>query len=103
MESFLIIYRSSPAGAPEPEHVPERWSAWFATLGAHLIDRGSYAHGSIKIATRLAGPKSSASSLAGYCVVAADDFDAAAHLAEACPIFDEHGSLEVARLTAPPA
>ena len=104
MERFLIVYRSAPDGASDAASpVQQRWSDWFGALGAQLIDRGSYAHGSIEISTRLAGPKSSASSLAGYCVVQADDFNAVVRLAEACPIFDEHGSLEIARLGTPPA
>jgi hypothetical protein len=46
----------------------------------------------------LSGPKSSSSALAGYSVLAASDFNEAVKLAEQCPIFDEHGSLEIAHL-----
>ena len=103
IERFLIVYRGAPAGSPDAaDHQPPRWTAWFDTLGARVVDRGSLTHASVEIHTRLAGPTSSASALSGYCIVEAADFNEAVKLAELCPVFDEHGSVEVARLTAAP-
>lgn len=99
MERFLLVYRGSPSGTPEAgQHDQQRWANWFESLGAQVLDRGSLTHASVDIDTRLAGPKSSSSSLAGYSVLAAQDFNEAVTLAEQCPIFDEHGSLEIAHL-----
>jgi hypothetical protein len=104
MERFLIVYRSAPGGATETTtHDPQRWASWFDSLGSALIDRGSVTHGSVEITTRLAGPKPIDSSLAGYSLVEAPDFNAAVHIAEQCPIFDEHGFVEIARLTGTPS
>ncbi|MCE3261233.1 MAG: hypothetical protein K0R43_312 [Pseudoduganella sp.] len=100
MDQFLLVYRGAPDGASHShQHDPERWDSWFDSLGARVLDRGSLSHASVDIDTRLAGPKSSASALAGYSVLAATDFNEAVKLAEQCPIFDEHGSLEIARLS----
>lgn len=99
MERFLLVYRGKPNGASEPaHHDPERWANWFNLLGEHMLDRGDLSHASVDIDTRLAGPKSSSSSLAGYSVLAAADFNEAVALAEQCPIFDEQGSVEIAHL-----
>jgi hypothetical protein len=100
MEQFLLVYRGAPDGSDQSNrHDLERWDSWFDSLGARVLDRGSLTHASVDIDTRLAGPKSSSSALAGYSVLAASDFNEAVKLAEECPIFDEHGSLEIARLT----
>lgn len=99
MDRFLLVYRGAPDGSAESrQHDLQRWASWFDNLGDRLLDRGGLSHASVDIDTRLAGPKSSSSSLTGYSVVAATDFNEAVALAEQCPIFDEHGSLEIAHL-----
>jgi len=104
MERYLIVFRGAPEGkvgaAPRE---PGRWAAWFDALGADLVDRGALAAAAVEVPSRLLGPKESTSSLHGYAVVAAADFDAAVRLAERCPIFDEGGAVEIARLAGPAA
>jgi len=103
MERFLIIYRGAPDGSADaPELHPERWSAWFDALGAAVVDRGGMSLGAVEIPSRLLGPKESTSSLSGYAIVSASDFNDVVRLAEACPIFDAQGSIEIARLSGPP-
>jgi hypothetical protein len=99
MERFLIVYRGAPGSTPEAsKHDPQRWRAWFDSLGAAVLDRGSPSAAAVEIPSRLLGPKESTSSLSGYSVIAASDFNAAVRLAETCPIFEEDGSVEIARL-----
>nr|WP_315394198.1 hypothetical protein [uncultured Duganella sp.] len=99
MERFLIVYRGAHGGTPAAaDHDPARWAAWRAALGGALLDRGSLSHNSVEVSSRLLGPKLSGSSLAGYALIAATDFNAAVRIAEDCPIFDQHGWVEVARL-----
>lgn len=99
MERFLLVYRGAPEGAKDsPQHDRQLWEGWFGMLGARLLERGSLSQGSVAIDTRLAGPKQSSSSLAGYSILAATDFNEAVTLAQQCPIFDAHGSLEIAHL-----
>ena len=102
MERYLIVYRGSTVDESEgPQHEPQRWTAWFDSLGAALLDRGALAQGSVEVPNRLLGPKISSASLSGYCVIAASDFNDAVRLAEQCPIFDEKGAVELAHLHAP--
>jgi hypothetical protein len=104
MERFLIVYRGAPAGEGEDAvHHPEQWSAWFDGLGAALLDRGSLTQASVEVPSRLIGPKLSGSSLSGYSIVEAADFDEIVRLAQECPIFDVRGSVEIARLIDRPA
>lgn len=97
MEKFLIIYR----GASEPaERAQDRWSAWFDAMGGAVLDPGSLTQDSVEIPSRLIGPKLSSSSLSGYSVLEAADFNAVVRMVQDCPIFDERGSVEIARLGA---
>ena len=99
MERFLIVFRGATIEETEgPRHQPESWNAWFDGLGPALLDRGALSHGSVEVPTRLIGPKLSSSALSGYAIIAASDFNHAVRLAEACPIFDEKGSVEIAHL-----
>lgn len=99
MDKFLIVFRGATAGEAEgPQHRPELWDAWFNGLGAALVDRGALSHGSVEVPTRLIGPKLSSSALSGYAIIAASDFNDAVRLAQACPVFDEKGSVEIAHL-----
>ena len=99
MEKFLIVFRGATIGEAEgPQYQPDSWDAWFRDLGAALVDRGALSHGSVEVPTRLIGPKLSSSALSGYAIIAAADFNDAVRLAEACPIFDEKGSVEIAHL-----
>ena len=99
MARFLIVYRGAPGGASDAaDRNTERWNNWFGQLGSALVERGGLTHSSVEIPSRLLGPKLSSSSLSGYSLLEAADFNAAVQLAETCPIFDEHGSVEIARL-----
>ena len=102
MDRFLIVFRGATIGESEgPRHEPVRWDAWFSELGAALLDRGALSHGSVEVPSRLLGPKTSSSALSGYCVIMASDFNEAVRLATSSPIFDEKGSVEIARLRDP--
>ena len=99
MERFLIVYRGgSDARLEASGRNPQRWTNWFDSLGAALLERGGLSLGAVEVPNRLLGPKESTSSLSGYSVIQARDFNDAVRLAEACPIFDEDGSVEIARL-----
>lgn len=100
MSRFLIVYRGAPGGEESEgaTYHSAAWDNWFERLGPALVDRGGMAPSSVEIPSRLRGPKLSSSALSGYSVVEAEDFDAAVRIAEECPIFDEKGSVEIARL-----
>lgn len=99
MERYLIVFRGATVDESEgPQHDPARWDAWYGALGAALVDRGGLARSSVEVPSRLLGPKLNSSSLSGYAIIAALDFNEAVRRAEECPIFDEQGSVEIARL-----
>ncbi len=100
MERFMIIYHGAPGGVPEAaEHDLGRWAAWLDGMGGAVIDRGSLSHAAVEIKSRLLGPKAATSTISGYSVIQAADFNAAVGMAEQCPIFDTQGWAEVVRLT----
>lgn len=102
MEQFLLVFRGPPAGATDATpHDAARWNAWFSELGSAVAERGKLCLGSVEIKTRLAGPNISADTLHGYSVIAAADFNEAVKLGMGCPVFDEHGWLEIAHITSP--
>ena len=100
MERYLIVYRGATVDEAEgPQHDSARWDAWFDALGSALVDRGGLARSSVEVPSRLRGPKLNSASLSGYSIIAAPDFNEAVRLAEECPIFDEKGAVEIARLS----
>jgi hypothetical protein len=101
MERFLFVYHGTPGPDAATRHDRSRWAAWFDGMGSRVIDRGSLTHSAVEVPRRLLGPKEAASSLCGYSIVEAADFNEAVAIGERCPIFDEDGSVEIARLTMP--
>lgn len=102
MDRFLIIYHGAPGGTPEEaEQHLGRWGAWLDSLGTAVLDRGSLSHAAVEIKSRLLGPKAATSTISGYSVLQAEDFNAAVAVAEGCPIFETNGWTEVVRLTTP--
>jgi hypothetical protein len=100
MERFLIIYHGAPGGEPEEaEQHPGPWAAWLDSLGSAVLDRGSLSHAAVEVKSRLLGPKSATSTISGYSVIQAEDFNAAVRVAEMCPIFETNGWAEIVRLT----
>lgn len=102
MERFLIVYRGAPESTPaDAPHDPAPWNAWFERLDGAVVDRGSLSGGAVDIPSRLLGPKESTSSLSGYSIISAADFNEIVALTESCPIYDLGGSMQIARLSIP--
>lgn len=100
MDRFLIIYHGAPGGEPgEAEQYLGRWTVWLDSLGSAVLDRGSLSHAAVEVKSRLLGPKSATSTISGYSVLQAEDFNAAVRIAEMCPIFETNGWAELVRLT----
>jgi hypothetical protein len=102
MERFLIIYHGAPGGEPDDaERNLGRWAAWLDSLGTAVLDRGSLSHAAVEVKSRLLGPKAATSTISGYSIIQADDFNVAVRVAEMCPIFETNGWTEIVRLTTP--
>jgi hypothetical protein len=67
------------------------WGAWFGKIGPAIVDPGNPFAGS----TSVGGNGSADSALTGYTIVKADSLDAAAALADGCPVLGEGGSIDV--------
>ena len=94
MSTYVLTYRA-PKGyaAGSPETVAE-WRAFFAGLGDQLVERGNPV-----FARTTAGNCGADTELGGYSLVTADDLEAAATMAKACPYVAAGGGVEVGEVT----
>jgi hypothetical protein len=98
MANFLYAYRGGNGMATTPEaqeKVMAEWGAWFATLGAALVDGGKPFAQSQTVHGDGSATPGGQSGLTGYSVVNAADLAAAADLAKGCPLLADGGSVEV--------
>ena len=113
MSQFVLLFRSTEAGAQAAVGTPERaqqsiqtWLAWIHELeqGGHLKERGLPLGRTGKVVRAGAvtdGPYVEAKDLVlGFIVIDARDVDHAAELAARCPIAIGGGSVEVRPVTA---
>jgi hypothetical protein len=94
MPSYLFIYRAAQEYQPDPDAMAA-WQSWFADLSDNIVDIGNPVFGN----RRALGQDGCESLIRGYSVVSAADVDAAAALAEGCPLLARGGGVEVAELT----
>ena len=96
MATYLLAY----VGGDQPESqeagqaVMAAWTAWFAGMGAAVLDPGNPVGASAAVAPDgSVGPASAG--VTGYSVITADSLDAAVEDAKACPHLSANGSVEV--------
>lgn len=87
---FLFVYRVPQDYTPGDPKVGAAWEAWFASVGANLVDPGSRVLESSSIGTLGAGSR-----IGEYSVVTADDLEAALAVATGCPAIGVGGGVEV--------
>jgi hypothetical protein len=95
MAKYLFVYHGGGMAATEQERNESmaRWGAWAQELGSAVVDFGAPVG-----ATQTVGDGNGASPASGYSLISADSLDAAAQLAQGCPILAGGGSVEVAEL-----
>ncbi|MDH3260429.1 MAG: YciI family protein [Acidimicrobiia bacterium] len=97
MANYVLAYTGG--GMPETEEeqaaVMAAWGAWYADLGAAVVDAGNPFGPSASIARDGSVAGRGASGLTGYSILAADSLDAAVAMAKGCPMLDGGGSVEV--------
>jgi hypothetical protein len=95
MSKFVLVYKGGQMGATpeEQEATMNAWMAWFGSMGPAVTDFGNPFGGSTSLASD--GSRGAASGLSGYSIIEANDIDAAAGLAAACPNLSSGGSLEI--------
>ena len=92
MSTFVFIYRSPKDYTPSPEAI-DQWTAWFESMGDHVVDRGNR----VVERTTLGGGAVD-TELGGYSLISADDLDAAVTVAKGCPILGHRGGVEVGEI-----
>jgi hypothetical protein len=93
MGKYVFAYKGGGMAQTDEarEAAMAAWGAWFGRIGPAIVDPGNPFAGS----TSVGGNGSAESALTGYTVVKADGLDAAAALADGCPVLGEGGSIDV--------
>jgi hypothetical protein len=94
MSKYVVAFRADPSrdAAPGAEAA---WGAWFADLGASVVDAGSRVDHVQRLDAE-DGVDAAKEVLAGYVVVEAADIDGAVRLAQGCPGLKSGVSVEIA-------
>jgi hypothetical protein len=93
VSNYVFVFRNRSGRALTPEE-EARWPRWFEQIGKSIADRGNRVG-----QARLVGPAPDGEeSIGGYIVVNAENLDAAAALAEGCPILGQGGRVEVGEI-----
>jgi hypothetical protein len=94
MATYLITNRMPAEFRPSPDAFAA-WTAWFAALGEHLVERGNPA-----FARAVLGNTGAETVLGGYSLISADSLAAAVDLATSHPLIPLGGGVEIGELTA---
>ena len=94
MPSYLFVYRAPQEYQPDPD-ATTAWQSWFAELSGCLVDLGNPVFGN----RHALGHDGCETVIRGYSVLSAADIDAAARLAQGCPLLQRGGGVEIAELT----
>jgi hypothetical protein len=92
MSTFVFIYRTRKNYTPSPEAI-DRWSAWFESMGDHVVDRGNRV-----LERSTLGNGTTDTVLGGYSLISAHDLEAAVALAKGCPVLESDGGVEVGQI-----
>jgi hypothetical protein len=93
MPTFLFSYRTPEdyrLGRPD---AIERWKAFFAGLGDHVVDVGQPVSGTAELGQCGPGTRPG-----GYSLITADDLEAAVTLAKDCPALAAGAGVQVGQL-----
>jgi len=93
MATFVLVNRAPTNYTPSADTFAA-FNAWFARLGANLVDRGNPV-----FASRTLGNNGPDTTLGGYTLVIAEDLEAAVALAKGHPLLQQGGGVEVGELT----
>ncbi|MCV2881737.1 hypothetical protein [Actibacterium sp. XHP0104] len=100
MPKFVFAYHGGkmPETPEEGQKAMAAWQAWFADMGAAVLDGGNPVGQSYTVATGGVADNGGANPISGYSLVEAADMDAAISMAKGCPmVVQGTGSVEVAQ------
>lgn len=93
MAKYVLTYRGGSGMGTTQAEIDKgmaEWGAWFASLGAAVVDGGNPFGASKSI-----GPAANAAQLGGYSVINAASLDDAVAKAKGCPILNGGGNVDV--------
>ena len=101
MAKYLFVYHGGkkPDSPEEGEKVMAAWGAWYASMGAAVLDGGGPAGDSSTVSADGVASDGGANPVSGLTIVEAADQTAACDMAKGCPLVaDGSGSVEVAEI-----
>ena len=100
MPNFMFAYHggSAPQSPEEAEKVMAEWNAWFGSIGNGVVEPGNPVGLSKTVSVSGIADDGGSNPISGYSVIAADTIEAACEIAQACPIVNDGGSVEVAEI-----
>lgn len=101
MPNFLMVYHggSAPTTQEEIDKTMAEWGAWFASIGADVVDGGNPVGQSFTVSPDAVVDNGGANPVSGYSIVKAADQDAANEIASRNPMVTSGtGSVEVAQI-----
>jgi len=100
MAKFIYIFHGGtvPTDTAEREAMMGKWMAWFGEMGDAVVDGGAPLGMSSTVSGSGVASNGGSNPAMGYCVVLAENIDAANEMAKGCPNLDREGSVEVAEL-----
>ncbi len=96
MSKYILAFRGQPDRAHQPDE-GQQWGAWFAGLGAAIVDLGNQV-GTVRTLHGEGGGDPASAALTGYVVITAADPGEAARLAGGCPGLQHGVSVEVGEI-----
>ncbi|SRR6266851_6222753 len=96
MSKYILAFRGQPDRAHQPDE-GQQWGAWFAGLGAAIVDMGNQV-GTVRTLPSEGGGDPASAALTGYVVITAADSGEAARLAGGCPGLQHGVSVEVGEI-----
>lgn len=99
MPDYIFAYHGGkkPDTEEEGRKEMEKWGAWFADMGDAVVNPGNPVGQSWTVSGSGVSHDGGANPLSGFTVVRADSMEAAAKMAQGCPILGT-GSVEVAEV-----
>ncbi len=99
MAKYLFVYHGGgpPSNPEDGQKVMAAWGAWFASMGAAVIDGGAPVGKSSTVKSNGSVADDGGSNPAsGYSLIDAPSLEAAQQMAKACPHLASGGSVEIA-------
>lgn len=97
MGKYVLAYRGGQMADSDEERqaVMAAWGAWFGALGPAIVDGGNPFGASKTVGAGGSVGDGAPSGLTGYSMISADTIDAAAGMAQGCPVLSSGGAVDV--------